>query len=380
MKIVSISITSTKIPTIRPHQMKIGTTSHQENTIIRMVTDTDIMGYGEAPHMLGHSALGETPNTVRTVLQEKIVPAILGQDPRQVENIWDIMHKTVPGNIRAKSSIIIACYDIIGKYFKTPIYNLLGGKVRDKIPLSWSLPIDDFDFIVEEAHKMINRGWKILKLKVGRENPLDDIEALKRVRQAVGPEIILRADANQAYNPNDAMRVIAGMAEWDLEFMEQPCPAWDLNGLAWVRKNSPIPIMVDESLKTVYPIKNLAEIIRREVADYLSIYVCDSGGILNAKKMAALAEAFNMKGYIGGALESIIGVAAALHIASSSPAISLGCENFGQYLLTDDIGVNKIPMKEGCLVVPDGFGLGIEIDENKIKQYEVGKTIYMNKK
>jgi len=378
MKIVSINITSTKIPTFRPHKMNIGTTFYQENVIIRIVTDTEIIGYGEAPHMLGHSAIGETPTTVRAVLRDKIVPAILGQDPSQIENIWKLMERMVPGNNRAKSSIILACYDIVGKTLNTPVYNILGGKLRDRIPLSWSLAINDFDSIVQEALLMVERGWQILKLKIGRKDPMDDVEAVKRVRQAVGPEIRLRADANQAYDVKTAVRVIAEMAKWNLEFIEQPCPAWDLDGMASVRKISPIPIMADESIKSVHPIKALAEVIRRRAADYVSIYVCDPGGILNAKKMIILAEAFDMRGYIGGALESIIGTAAGLHLAASSPSISLGCEMSGQYLLTDGISAKKISMKDGCLLVPDDPGLGVEVDEDKIKQYEVGTAETFN--
>lgn len=372
MKIVSINVTQTKIPTFRSHKMSIGTTSFQENVIISVNTDKNIIGYGEAPHMVGHSAMGETPATVRTVLRDKIIPSILGQDPNKIEDVWNLMDRIVPGNIRAKSSIVLACYDILGKTFNTPVYNLLGGKVRDKIPLSWSLPIEDFDSITKEALAMVERGWKILKLKLGREDPFDDVEAVKRVRQTVGPKIRLRADVNQAYDIRTAIRVITEMAKWDLEFIEQPCPAWDINGMAEIRKFSPVPIMADESIKSIHPIKRLAELIDKKVADYFSIYVCDSGGILNAKKMVSLIEGFNFKGYIGGALESPIGTAAGLHIAASSPVITLGCEMLGQYLCTDDIGIEKFLMEDGGLIVPNKPGLGVDIDKNKIKQYEVG--------
>jgi len=348
--------------------MNIGTTSHQENVIVRLYTDEGVMGYGEAPHMVGHSALGETPWTVRVVLRDKLIPALLGQDPIRIESVWELMQKAVPGNNRAKSSIILACYDIAGKALHTPVYNLLGGKVRDSIPLSWSLPIDEPDVIVKEALEMAERGWTILKLKTGRNEPAADVEAMKRVREAVGPNIRIRADANQAYDPRTAIRVVSAMAEWDLEFMEQPCPAWDLDGMATVRRASPVMIMADESLKA----NPISEIVRQGAADALSIYVCDPGGILNAKKLAVAAELNHLQGYIGGALESVIGSSAGLHIAASSPSVSLGCEMSGQYLLSEDIGAEKIPLKDGCLVVPTAPGLGLNIDEEKIKRYEVG--------
>lgn len=370
MQITSVTITSTKIPTFRKHKMNIGTTSHQENVIVRLYTDTGLLGYGEAPHMVGHSHNGETPATVRAVLRDKIVPRILGQDPTQLEHMWQVLQQAVPCNRRAKSAIMLACCDLAGKALGTPVYNLLGGKVRDGILLSWSLPIEDFDMICAEAQTMVERGWRVLKLKTGRPNPMDDVEAVKRVRQTVGSEIHLRADANQAYDWRMAIKVINGMAEWGLEYMEQPCAYWDLEGLARVRKQVGIPIMVDETLKSY----TLSEIIRHEAADYLSIYVCDPGGILNSRKMGVIAEEFHMKGYIGGALESVIGSVSGLHIAASSPAISLGCEMFSQYMLEKDISAKPLEFKDGCLMVPDGPGLGIEIDEDVVKHYEVGET------
>ena len=371
MIIEKIEITSTEIPTFRPHKMNIGTTVGQENVIVRVYTDTGIVGYGEAPHMVGHSSKGETPNTVRVVLRDKLVPAVLGRDPCRIESTWQAMERAVPWNYRAKSSINLACYDIMGKSAGTPVYNLLGGKVRDRIPLSWSLPIADFRAIEEEAALMVERGWRILKLKTGRADPMDDAEALRRVRKVVGPKIRLRCDANQAYDARTAIKVLSRMAEWDLEYMEQPCRAGDLDGMRAVRQASTVPIMADESTKCI---AELVEVIQRQAADSVSIYICEPGGLLNAKKMAVLAEAHGLQGYVGGALESVIGAAAGLHLAASSPSVSLGCEMGSQFLLTDDIGTAPIPMEEGCLVVPDAPGLGVAVNEDKVKAYQVGST------
>ena len=374
MKIVSVKVSSTRIPTFRNHKMNIGITSRQENVIVRITTDTGIVGYGEAAFMLGHSVYGETPATVRAVLKEKLIPCILGRDPLKITALWEAIHKTVPANMRTKNSIIVACYDIAGKALNTPVYNLLGGKYRDGIPLSWSLPIEDYDMIINEAKSVIDRGWRILKIKGGRMDPLDDVEALRRVRKAVGPDIHIRVDANQAYDVHTAIKVINGMSEWGLEYMEQPCAMWDLDGHAYIRKATNFPIMLDESLKQY----SVREIIERSAADYLSIYVYDPGGILNARKISVVAEEFHMKGYIGGALESVIGTSAGLHIAASSPSISLGCEMTGQYMLEKDIGVKPLEMKNGCLMVPDGPGLGIELDEDVISHYEEGETETFN--
>jgi muconate cycloisomerase len=369
MKIVSVEIQSIRIPVIRPHQMAIGTTYFQENVVVKLISDDGYFGWGEAPHMVGHSQLGETPYTVRVILRHKLVPAILGMNPFNQEELTIALDRAVPGNGRAKGALVMAAYDLAGKALGTPVYNLLGGKVRDAIPLSWSLPIVENEKIVSEAIQMVERGFRILKIKVGRPNPLNDVDAIRAVREAVGDEINLRADANQAYDVKTSLRVLRNIEPYRLDFLEQPVHRDNLAGMIEVTRQSPIPIMADESIKSP---AELAIIAQNRAADYASIYIIGPGGLGNSKKMAAIAQAFRIRGYVGGALESIIGASAGLHLAASSPAIDLGCELDGQYFLKEDIGIESLIMQEGALVVPTGPGLGIEVDENKLAKYREG--------
>lgn len=369
MKITAVEIQSTKVPVIRAHQMAIGTTNFQENVIVKVFTDEGLYGLGEAPHMVGHSQLGETPHTVRVILRHKLVPAILGHNPMNQEAMIQTLNKAVPGNQRAKGALVMAAYDLAGKALNTPVYNLLGGKVRDSIPLSWSLPIVDIATAVDEGVRMVERGWRILKVKVGRMSPDQDVEMVRVLRETVGDSISIRADANQAYDLKTALRVTQQLAPYRLDFLEQPVHMDDLDAMAEVTRQSLIPIMADESAKSL---ENLAKIAERRAADYVSIYVIGPGGLLNSKKMASLAGAFRMRAYVGGALESVIGASAGLHLAASSPSIDLGCEMGGQYLLREDIGVAPIEMKDGAFVVPDGPGLGVELDEGRVAKYREG--------
>lgn len=369
MKITAVEVQSTKIPVVRAHQMAIGTTNFQENVIVKLHTDEGLVGYGEAPHMVGHSQLGETPHTVRVILRHKLVPAILGLDPFNQEALITALNRAVPGNQRAKGALVMAAYDVAGKALNTPVYNLLGGKVRDSVPLSWSLPIVDVATAVEEGVKMVERGWRILKVKIGRKSPEEDIEMVRALREAVGDTISIRADANQAYDLKTALRVTEGMAPYKLDFLEQPVHMDDLDGMAEVTRRSPIPIMADESAKSL---ENLAAIAQKRAADYVSIYIIGPGGLTNSKKMAALAQAFRMRGYVGGALESVIGALAGLHLAASSPSIDLGCEMSGQYLLREDVGTEPIQMVDGAFVLPDRPGLGVELDEAQLAKFREG--------
>lgn len=369
MKITAVEIQSLKIPVVRPHQMAIGTTTNQENVVVKLYTDEGIIGVGEAPHMVGHSQLGETPGTVRVVLRTKLVPAILGHDPFNQEALTTALNRAVPGNQRAKGALIMAAYDIAGKALNTPVYNLLGGKVRDAVPISWSLPIVDTKTAVDEAVRMVERGWRILKVKTGRQAAEDDVEMVKALRQELGDDISIRADANQAYDLKTAIRVTQMLAPYRLDFLEQPVHMNDIEGMIEITRQSPIPIMADEAAKSLEALANIA---KNRAADYVSIYIIGPGGLLNSKKMAALAQAFGMRGYVGGALESVIGASAGLHLAGSSPSIDLGCEMSGQALLSEDLGVEPIAMKDGGFVVPTGPGLGFELDESRLSKYREG--------
>lgn len=370
MKIVLAELQSTRIPTSRPHQMAIGTTNVQEDVVVKLVTDEGLVGWGEAPHMVGHSQRGETPGTVRVVLRHKLLPTVLGMDPLNQEAIGLAMDRAVPWNTRAKGSIIMAAYDLAGKALGTPVYNLLGGLVRDRVPLSWSLPIQDPRTISEEAQQMVGRGWRILKVKIGRPDPMQDVAAVRAVRNVVGDATSMRADANQAYDVKTAIKVARHLEELGLDFFEQPINQSDLEGMAEVTRQVGVPVMADESAQTV---ADMLEIAKRRAADYVSIYVIGPGGLHNSKRMATIAEAARMRAYVGGALESCIGAAAGLHFAAASPAVDLGCEMTGQFLLTDDFGRQRIPMEDGALLVPTGPGLGVDVDEEKLARYRDGE-------
>jgi len=369
MKIVAAEVESTRIPVVRLHQMAIGTTSFQENVVVRLIGEDGSVGHGEAPHMVGHSQRGETPATVRVVLRHKLMPATLGADTLDREALSLALGRAVPGNLRAKGAIVMAAYDLAGKELGTPVYNLLGGLVRDSVPLSWSLPIVDEPAVVKEAHEMVERGWRILKVKIGRPDPDVDADVVRAVRRAVGDEIEIRADANQAYDAKTAIRVIGRMEDADPGFVEQPVHRDDFEAMAEVRAAVGVPIMADETAETPSDVVALA---RHRACDSVSIYIIGPGGIHHSRLMAQIAETCRLRAYVGGALEGPAGAAAGLHLAAASPAIDLGCELNGQYMLKDCVAATPLEMRDGALRVPSGPGLGIELDEDKLAHHREG--------
>ncbi len=371
MKITHAEVILTRVPVRRPHKMAIGTTLFQECVYLRLFTDDGLVGLGEAPHMVGYSGAGETQSSVALQLRERLMPAILGKDPMQIEARQMDLERSIPWNPRAKSAVNMALYDLAGKALHTPVYNLLGGLVRDRIPASWSIGIMPSDASEEEATSMVDKGFTILKVKIGaRENPMDDAEMVRAIREAVGDGVRLRADANQGYDVSTAIRVVRAMDSADLELIEQPVARWDLDGLAEVRRGVGCYVMADESAKSP---RDVLELGRRRAADLVSIYINDGGGVSAAKRMAIVAEAADIGCYIGGALEGPIAARACLHFGASTPNVTFGCETTGQFLLEDDLGTEPVPFEDGCLLVPHAPGLGGDLDISKLKGFEVGR-------
>jgi len=370
MKITKAEVFLTKIPVTRAHKMAIGTTYHQECVFLKLHTDEGICGWGETPHMVRFSGYGETQQTVASALRDFLIPAVIGKDPTHIEEHQVALDKALPWNGRAKSSVNMALYDITGKALNTPVYNLLGGKCRDAMLLSWSIPIVGFDAGLKEAEEMMKKGIRVFKVKAGRENPMDDVEMVKRMRKTVGDEVSLRVDANQAYDVKTAIKVINAIEPYSVAFMEQPVYGPDVEGLAIVNQNVGVSIMADEAANSP---RDVYEIIKYRAADVISVYVNPPGGLLNAKKMIAVAEVGRLSCYIGGALEGPIGTRACVHLACSSPSVVYGGEMGGRFMLVEDVGAEPMGFKDGCLIVPEGPGLGGDLDMGKVDKYLIDR-------
>lgn len=371
MKITHAEVILTKVPTRRAHKMAIGTTTFQESVFLKLHTDEGVTGWGEAPHMVGTSHAGETQSSVALQLRERLVPAVLGKSATDIEARQADMDRALPQNPRAKSAVNIALYDVVGTAIGRPVHDLLGGSLRDRIPLSWSIGTMPPVEAAREAVEMADRGFGILKLKIGaRERWQDDVEMAKAVRAAVGDRVRLRADANQGFDVSTAIRVTRAMEELGLEWIEQPVARPDLAGMAEVRRAVTCTVVADESAKNP---AEVLDVVKARAADAISIYINTGGGITAAKKMAIIAEVGGLGGYIGGALEGPIAARACLHFGASAPNVTLGCEMIGQFLLAADLSVEPLVFESGALVVPRGPGLGGTLDESRAKPFEIGR-------
>lgn len=367
MKIIEIEIMPVSIPTIMPYTLSFGTLTEATSVLIKLYTDNGLYGIGDTSPCPTFSE--ESPESVFSILKNYLFPAIKGMDPFNIGLIHQRMDQTVKGNSFAKAAIGIALYDILGKYFNVPIYKLLGGCYIKEFPLLWPLMGADAETNAKEAKNAVNRGFRSVMVKVGHNDPDIEVERVAAVRKAVGDKVIIIPDANQAWTPQIAIQCIRKMEPYNVAWVEQPVPSWDIDGLARVREAVNTPISADESLYSIYDAMILA---KRNAVDIISIKLQKSEGFYKAKKIAAITEAANIPIYINSMIETGGSVAASLQFAVSIPnVIPFSAALMSTLRLKDDIlKEGSLHIENGVIRVGDRPGLGVELDEQKIACYE----------
>jgi muconate cycloisomerase len=261
----------------------------------------------------------------------------------------------------------MALWDLNGRALGVPVHRLLGGRVRDRVPLSWSLAVTDPKAEVDEARAMVARGHRIFKIKTGAHSLADDVRRVESIRAAVGPEVSLRIDANQGWDRATALKAIHALAPCDLAFVEQPLPRWDLEGMAALGRRVDVPLMADESCFTPHDALTIA---RLGGVGILGLKVTKSAGILATMAIARIAEAAGLGAYVGCMIETSLGTAAYLHVALAATPVTWGCELFGPLLLAGDVTGDPVRYDDGAIVALDGPGLGVEVDETALKEFQ----------
>lgn len=382
MKITGGEIYVVGLPTRREHNWASKMTAPiGRHAIFRLDTDEGISGWGEAPvgitwggpHMRYY---GESPETVRHLITDYLLPVIEGQDPLELGTIHHAMDTAVKGHPYAKAAIDMACYDAAGRVLGVPAYQLLGGRLRDGIEVAHSLGIMDVDRCVDEAERAVAEGALTIKCKTGLD-PERDVELVRRVREVVGDQVRIRVDGNEAYTTvREAIEVTLRQEEYGIFLCEQPVAGAD--GLARVAAEIGVPVMADESAWTVQDIHELHAL---RAAECFSCYVTKPGGLWRARQQAEAAASLSIYCDIGGSIETGIGNAANLHLGVSlpnailpsvcpvsRPAEGSGPEITGVYY-TDDLIAESFHFEDGKVFPPEGPGLGITIDVDKLEHY-----------
>lgn len=353
------------------------------HAVVRLDTDEGLTGWGEAPAIATWGGAhgrhyGETPETVKHIVEAYLVPAIRGVDPAEIAVVHARMDKVVKGHPYAKAAVDIACFDLAGKAQGVPVSTLLGGRLRDGIELTHSLGIMEVDRCVAEAEQAVAEGVLTIKCKTGLD-PERDVELVRRLRETLGDGVRIRVDGNEGYRTvAGAVETTRRQEEYGIFLCEQPVAG--AKALARVAAQIGVPVMADESAWTVHDILELHEL---QAAECFSCYVTKPGGLYRARQQAELATALGMYHDIGGSIEMGIGNAANLHLGASMPLAILpsvcpvtrpagagGPEIAGVYY-TDDVVTEPFRFVDGKVMVPDGPGLGVEVDVEKLAQYAV---------
>ena len=332
--------------------------------VVRVHTDAGLVGLGEAT--LSPRWSGETSPGCVAAIEGLIGPAITGQDPIAITALRRTIDGTIRHNPFAKAAVEMALWDIAGKAAGQPVYQLLGGKVKEELPMKMVVGAFPVDQAVALAQRFLDWGATCLKVKVGLD-PTTDIARVHAVREAAGPDIPIGIDANQGWDLATARRCLADMG--DLLFAEQPVPTTDPRDLARLRGDTRIPIMADESVFTLQDARRLTEL---GACDILSVYPGKHAGIAATRKIAHVARAAGVVCSMGSNLELGIATAAMLHLAAAEPSLD-DARYPGDYLgpLYHQADLLTEPLQLGPSVarVPDGPGLGVELDEDQLERY-----------
>jgi muconate cycloisomerase len=330
--------------------------------LVRVTDDAGRVGLGEASVTSVWS--GETQTGTIALIKEVLAPLLIGADPFDTEWLGRKLDRAAFGNSFAKAALEMALLDLQGQTLGVPVYQLLGGcssEAREKgIRLKFVVGAVEPDLAAQRARRMVERGWTSIKVKVGRhEHPRVDVERLRAVRDAIGPDVLLLVDANGGYTVEQAAWAAARFEKLDVVLFEQPTRRGDHVSMAEVRRRSGIPIMADES---VFTPQDALEVIRHQSADVLSLYPGKHGGLRATQHIAKMAEAAGIVCTIGSNLEREVATAAMAHVTVCTANIQ--CERFpgdliGPLYYEEALTQEPLRYQADRLWVPDRPGLGV---------------------
>lgn len=387
MKIASIETFRLESKMERPFGWSQGWIDKRGTGIVKITTDSGIIGWGEGSHGVAEAVIGEV-----------FAPLLIGRDPLNRIGLWQAMfaelynaNQAVGFGGNAISAIDIALWDIAGKVAGLPVSDLLGGRMRDRVAVYatglYYSDDENLDRLLAEARGYVEAGFKGMKTKVGGLSLGQDIERVSAIRDAIGPDIHLMVDANQAYNASTAIRIGNRLADYDILWFEEPVNALDINAYKQVKAVLPMAIAGGEGLRTRF---EFTDMIGSEAFDIAQPDVGVVGGITELHRVATTANTFGIQinPHVWG---SPIMIAASLHLAATFPPCPQA-RNPQPYVQEPVMEFDRTPnairetlcqqpfdQVDGFVVVPTGSGLGIEIDEVALKHLTVKHASYDGK-
>ncbi len=355
MIITAIEVYKLTVPLKEPFVISLGATTKAKNIAVKVHTDSGLTGTGECSPL--PTVAGETQESEYVIARE-IAGLIKGRDPLAIEDRINEIDSALPYNATIKSAFDMALYDILGKKAGLPLYQLLGGGRDRTIQTDMSVGLGTPEYMAAKALEFKRAGFQSIKVKLGKTQA-EDVERIKAIRSAVGEEIPIRIDANQGWDPKTAIKILHALEPYNIEHCEEPVPHWDNQGLARVTADSPIPIMADESVFDHHDAFRLAGM---GACDYFNIKFSKTGGIHNALKLAAVAEAAGVKCQVGCMSETRYGLTALVHFAAARRAV-VHFDIDSCLMLESDPVRGGVELRDKCeWMLPDSPGIGADFD------------------
>lgn len=353
------------LPTIRPHVLAMATMRSQAIVLVRIRDADGIEGLGEGTTIGGLSYCEESPETIKLAIDAYMAPILRTCDSAHVAQAMRKINLNVAGCHIAKCAVETALLDIAGKRLGVPISELIaGGRVRDRLPVAWTLASGDTARDIEEAERVLAmRRHNIFKLKIGKRSVREDVAHVASIKRAVGDRGSVRVDVNQHWDEAQADLGMRLLEAAGCDLVEQPVAKGNLAAMARLSAKHVIPLMADEALHG--PADAFA-IAAGAGARVFAVKIAQSGGIMAGYDVAAIAQAAGVGLYGGTMLEAGVGTAASAHLCAAMPALAWGTELFGPLLLTEEILAQPLRYSDFELEVPTGPGLGIALDEDRV--------------
>ncbi|MCC6533886.1 MAG: mandelate racemase/muconate lactonizing enzyme family protein [Burkholderiales bacterium] len=316
------------------------------------------------------SAGARSPGTARELaiaLHERVAPAIVGQDPTNLNRLVEQLEALTPAQPGARAAVEMACIDLTARMLGVPLTTYLGGALHTSVQFNGWIGMLPPDEAAAEALRWLEAGFRSAKIKVGGGIEADR-DRVAAVRAAVGNAMKLRIDANALYDAETSLELAALVRPYDLQLFEQPAPKDDIAGLARVRRQAGIPIMADESISDH---ASLIAVIKAQAADFVKFGIEQAGGLLRAARMLATAEAAGIPVVIGHGFGLDPSTLAEIMLAASSSNVLAGLECVGPLKVTDTIATSRLDISSGSFTLTDAAGLGISLDDAKLERYRM---------
>jgi len=347
------------------------TLPHRSAVLVRIDTDEGISGIGEAAYF------GGPPMITKMIIEKELADYLVGEDPLNIERLWEkmyqrsIKHGRKGAIIASMSGIDIALWDIKARSVNMPLYRLLGGcyeKIRAYASAGFYAEGKGLKELANEMASYVKEGFTAVKMKIGRVSQAEDVARIKAVREAIGPNIGLLVDGNNVYTAYEAIKMARKMEEYDVFWFEEPVPAEDLEGSAKVVAAIDMPLAAGENEFTRYGFRDL---ILHQAIDIAQPDATWCGGITEARKIAAMASAWNIP-CVPHSFSSAVALVSNLHFSASIPnsmfqEFDRNYNPLREELLTEPVKINK----DGYIDLPQKPGLGVELSESVVKKYRV---------